>query len=145
MGVINEYFIAASDTEAAQALEAGPAAGVIGPEPNTELIALEAILLGLDPSSAEAVDLVSRADHAADVAADSTYDRMIVRIASATTKLVGTRTFDELRTHVQRWAQTDEMAAYAAPDLHDMIAVLHPLFTSAASQNDCEVYVWTSL
>lgn len=145
MGVINEYFVAASDADAAQALEDGPTAGVIGPEPNTELIALEAILLGLDPDSAEAVDLVSRADHAVDVAADSSFDRMVIRIASATTKLIGTKTFDELRTHVQRWAQTEEMAAYAAADLHDMITVLHPLFTAAAAQNGCQVYVWTSL
>ncbi|MUL48447.1 hypothetical protein FZI85_27260 [Mycobacterium sp. CBMA293] len=145
MGVINEYFVAASDAEAAQALEDGPTAGVIGPEPNTELVALEAILLGLDPDSAEAVDLVSRADHAVDVAADSTYDRMVIKIASATTELIGTKTFDELRTHVQRWAQTEEMAAYAVPDLHDLIAVLHPLFTVAAAQDDCDVYVWTSL
>ncbi|GAA2401351.1 hypothetical protein [Mycolicibacterium llatzerense] len=145
MGVINEYFIATSDADAARALEDGPAAGVIGPEPNTELIALEAILLGLDPDSADAVGLVSRADHAADIAADSTYDRMVVRIASATTKLVGSKTFAELRDHVQRWAQTEEMAGYGAADLHDMITVLHPLFTAAATQDDCAVYVWMSL
>lgn len=143
--MINEYFVAASDAEAADALEDGPAAGVIGPEPNTELIALEAILLGLAPDSAEAVDLVSRADHVVDVAADSTYDRMVVKIASATTQLIGTKTFDELRAHVPRWAQTEEMAGCAVPDLHDLIAVLHPLFTAAAAQDDCEVYVWMSL
>lgn len=145
MSVINEYFIAASDADAAQALENGPASGVIGPEPNTELIALEAILLGLDPDSAEAVDLVSRVEHAVDVAADSTYDRMVIRIASATTKLIGTKTFDELRIHVPRWSQTEEMAAYAVPDIDDMITVLHPLFTAAATQDDSEVYVWMSV
>ncbi|MUL78910.1 hypothetical protein [Mycolicibacterium sp. CBMA 226] len=145
MGVINEYFVAASDAEAAQALENGPPDGVIGPDPHTELVALEAILLGLDPDSAEAADLVSRADHAVDVAADSTYDRMVLKIGSATTQLIGTTTFDELRAHVPRWAQTEDMAAYAVPDLHDVIAVLHPLFTAAAARGACDVYVWMSL
>lgn len=145
MGVTNEYFIAPTDADAAKALEDGPAAGVIGPDPNTELIALEAILLGLDPDGPEAVALASRPDHAVDVAHDGDYDRMVIRIAAATTQLIGNKTLDELRARIPRWARTDEMAGAFTTDIDHMLTVLHPLFATAASERDRQLYVWISL
>jgi hypothetical protein len=142
--IINEYFLAASDAAAAAVLEDGPADGVIGPEPNTELVCLEALLLGLDPDSEQALDLVSRPHHAADIAHDDTYDRVVVKIAAATTQLIGGATLDELRAQFPRWVQTDELAGVDLADLDAMFTRLRPLFTAAAGLQG-QLYVWISL
>ncbi len=42
MGVINEYFLARSDAAAADIIDTGPAAGVVGPDSGSELASLEA-------------------------------------------------------------------------------------------------------
>ncbi|MCT7368757.1 hypothetical protein A7R75_07095 [Mycolicibacterium llatzerense] len=145
VGVINEYFLASSDAAAADVLDTGPTNAVIGPDPGSELASLEAILLGLDPVSDEAVSLVSRDDHAVDVAHHDDYSCMVVKIASGTTQLIASATLDELRPHLQRWARTEDFAGTTDADLHEMMTALHPLFVSAASDPGQALYVWISL
>lgn len=99
MGVINEYFLAASDAAAAHVLDGGPGDGVIGPDPGAELASLEAILLGMDPESDEAIALVSRDDHAVDVAHDVDYSVMVIKIALGTTQLIADTPLQEMGPH----------------------------------------------
>lgn len=145
MGVINEYFLASSDAAAADMLDTGPADGVVGPDPGSELASLEAILLGLDPESDKALALVTRDDHAVDVAHDDDYSRMIVKIAAGTTQLIATTALDDLRPHMQRWARVEEFAGTTDADLYNMMAALHPLFVAAASDPSQALYAWISL
>lgn len=145
MGVINEYFLANSDAAAAHMLDTGPVDGVIGPDPGSELASLEAILLGLDPQSEEAVALVTRDDHAADVAHDDDYSTMIIKIAPGTTQLIAATELDELRPHLQQWARAEEFAGTTDEDLYDMMTALHPLFVAAATDTGQELYAWISL
>lgn len=145
MGVINEYFLAGSDAAAADVLDTGPCAGVIGPDPGSELASLEAILLGLDPESEEAAALVTREDHAADVAHDDDYSCMVVKIASETTQRIAATALDELRPHLQRWARSEEFAGTTDEGVYDMMAALHPLFVAAAGDAGQALYAWISL
>mgnify|MGYP000494007296 CR=1 FL=1 len=145
MGVINEYFLASSDAAAADVLDAGPVGGVIGPDSGSELASLEAILLGLDPASEEAVALVARDDHSVDVAHDGDYSCMVIKIASGITQLVASATLGELRPHLQRWARTEELVGTTDEDLYAMMAALHPLFVAAASDGGQALYVWVSV
>lgn len=145
MGVINEYFLASSDAAAADTLETGPSDGVTGPDPGSELASLEAILLGLDPESEEALALVTRDDHAVDVAHDDDYSRMVVKIAAGTTQLIAKAALNELRPHLQRWARVEEFAGTTDEDLYDMMAALHPLFDAAAGDRGQALYAWISL
>lgn len=145
MGVINEYFLAASDAVAAGVLEAGPVDGVLGPDPGSALASLEAIVLGIDPDSEEGIALVTREDHAVDVAHDVDYSRMVIKIATRTTQLIAKTPLDELRPHLSHWARADELAGIAAEDLADMTNSLHPLFVAAANNAPLSLYVWVSL
>lgn len=145
MGVINEYFLASSDAAAADMIDTGPADGVLGPDPGSELASLEAILLGLDPESEEAVALVTRDDHAVDVAHDDDYSCMVVKIATGTTQLIANTTLDELRPHLQRWARTEELAGTTDADLYNMMAVLHPMFVAATGDPGQSLYAWISV
>ncbi len=145
MGVINEYFLASSDAAAADVLDTGPVDGVIGPDPGSELASLEAILLGLDPDSVEAVALVTRDDHAVDLAHDGDYSCMVIKIASGVTQLVANATLEELRPHLQRWARTEELVGTTDEDLYEMMTALHPLFVSAAGGAGLALYAWVSV
>jgi len=118
MGVSNEYFLAGSDAAAAEVLETGPPDGVVGPDPGGELASLEAILLGLDPDSDEAVALVDRDDHAVDVAHDGDYSCMVIKIATGTTQLIASVSLDELRPHLQRWARVEGFDGTTDEDLY---------------------------
>lgn len=145
MGVINEYFLAGSDAAAADIIDTGPAGGVVGPDPGSELASLEAILLGLDPESEEALALVGRDDHALDIAHDDDYSRMVVKIATGTTQLIAQMSSADLRPHLQRWARIEEFAGTTDEDLYDMMAALHPLFVAAAGDRGQALYAWISL
>lgn len=145
MGVRNEYFLASSDAAAAEVLEAGPPGGVEGPDPGSELASLEAILLGLDPESEEAVALVDRDDHAVDVAHDGDYSCMVIKIAAGTTQLIADVTLDGLRPHLQRWARVEGFAGTTDEDLYAMAAALHPLFVAAAKESGQALYAWVSV
>lgn len=145
MGVRNEYFLASSDAAAAEVLETGPLGGVVGPDPGSELASLEAILLGLDPDSDEAVALVDRDDHAVDVAHDGDYSSMVIKIASGTTQLIANVSLDELRPHLRRWARVEGFAGTTDEDIYAMAATLHPLFVAAANESDQALYAWVSV
>lgn len=145
MGVINEYFLASSDAAAADIIDTGPVDGVAGPDPGSELASLEAILLGLDPESEEALALVTRDDHAVDIAHDDDYSRMVVKISADTTQLIAKTALDELRPHLQCWARIEEFAGTTDKDLYDMMAALHPLFIAAAGDPKQALYAWISL
>lgn len=70
MGLVHEYFVLANDDQATGLL-GSYGDGVLGVEPATELVSLEALLLGRTPLLEASLELMDRPDHALTVAADA--------------------------------------------------------------------------
>ncbi|OHV03865.1 hypothetical protein BKN37_12915 [Mycobacterium talmoniae] len=140
-----EYFLAETDESAAQMLETGPTDGVLGPDPVTELVSLEAILKGLDPSSDEAMLLMSRPGHGRTLANDGTDSVMILGVLDEAVSLIATAEPDRITSAMQPWAETEELAGrVTAAELAEVTEILRALFERALVANG-GVYVRLSL
>ncbi len=147
MAVVHEYFVLDTDEQAA-ALLGSFGDGVCGAEAVTELVALEALLLGLEPLSEATAALMDRPDHGVMIAADADDPKdvnvVVTRVADHTVALIAQATAEQLAAAMQPWSQTEAFAHSAsADDLADMVQGLMPLFQQAHSHNR-HVYVRTS-
>lgn len=147
MGVVHEYFVL-DDDEQAEGLVGSFGDGVLGAEATTELVSLEALLLGLSPHWPATKELMDRPDHSVTVAADAEDPAdvkvVVSKVADHTTALIADATPEQLAAAMEPWSQTEEFAGYvSAVDLAEMMEQVLPLFKQAAAQGQ-HVYVRTS-
>lgn len=147
MGVIHEYFVLDDDEQAAGLL-GSYGDGVLGVEAATELVALEALLMGLSPFGPAIEALMARSDHAVLIAADADaaadVNVVVSRIADHTTALIASSSAEAIAAAMEPWSQVEEFRGQVTEaDLAEMMQSLLPLFTRAATQGQ-HVYVRTS-
>ncbi|MFV8160781.1 hypothetical protein ACNQVK_01265 [Mycobacterium sp. 134] len=147
MGVRHEYFVLDNDEQGAALLEPFDD-GILGVEAATELVSLEALLLGLQPLLESTLTLMDRPDHAVTIATDADdpaeVSTVITKVADHTTALIAQATPEQLAAAMQPWSETEEFAGYvSAQDLAEMIDGLMPLFRQAVTHGR-RIYVRTT-
>lgn len=147
MGVVHEYFVLDDDDQAAGLL-GSYGDGVLGVEAATELVSLEALLLGRSPLLEASLELMSRPDHAVEVAADADdpadVNVVVLKVADHTTALIADSTPEQLAAAMEPWSQTEEfIGSVSAAELSRMMQGLLPLFRQARDSGQ-HVYVRTS-
>jgi ribosomal protein L7Ae-like RNA K-turn-binding protein len=146
MGVLHDYFVLEDDEQAAALLDSYDQ-GILGAEAATELVSLEAPLLGSSPHWPATKELMDRPDHAVVIAADAdepaNVNALVSRIAEHTTALIANATPKQLSAAMGPRSQTEEYAGHvAAAELAEMMEQVLPLFRQAVAQCQC-VYVRT--
>lgn len=145
MGVTREYFVCSDDEEGAELLNSAEQ-GVLGVCPITELVSLEALLLGLSPDGSAVATLMRRPDHDVIVAHDhdEPWNVVVNRVADDTAALIAGTVARRLAGAMPLWSQTPEFAGYvSAAELSEVMQALQPLFQRAVAQQR-HVYVRTS-
>lgn len=143
----HEYFVLDTDEQGA-ALLGSFEDGVLGVEAATELVSLEALLLGLQPLLESTLSLMHRPDHAVSIAADANdpadVSAVVTKVADHTTALIARATPEQLAAAMQPWSETEEFVGYvSAQDLTEMLDRLMPLFREADADRR-HIYVRTT-